>query len=234
MTDIRPTNLLRQLCAIEFRTDQHRNAIDLIGTINFNDTTVSYRAITARFGLLGCELQVRMSSGRMPLETQLAQKILNLYPVGDPLKNVTNTIDRERTGRLALGTKAYAANFDAEVSGKQKDSETVAGKSFRPEYQIHINLCGDHELPAWQFRSVQEVAPIVGILRSETFGRIVEFSEPVTIVVALKASAKHVNISLQGDRPRRLKALREILTKEFELLIDQYGPIALQNIGRIE
>ncbi|MFK4727437.1 hypothetical protein ABIE89_008537 [Bradyrhizobium niftali] len=231
MPETRPTNLYRQLCALEFRSDHHRNAVDLVGTINFNDTQVTgEKGVTAAFGIDKCTLEISMSSGNMPLETQLIQKLLPLVPIGDGIKDVTSVVDRERTGRVAVGAKGYAPDFNAELGGKLKDTETVAGKAYRPDYVIHVELCGDHEQPAWRIRSAAESAPIVGMIRDETFGRIVGFKEPVTVTVSVKARSEDLRIAISGAPFGRTKALKQLLMREFEEVFRQRGPLAEQQL----
>jgi hypothetical protein len=83
-------NMLRQLCAIDFRISTYDAKIDLYGMINFNAHDVSAAGMNARFGLSGCSLLVKMSSGQMPLRFQLAQ--LSIEPVGEPEHSVRLTL----------------------------------------------------------------------------------------------------------------------------------------------
>jgi hypothetical protein len=224
-------NILRELCAIEFRIVAFMDELELVGTINFNDPIVTNEGVTAKFGILGCRLEVKMSSGQMPLSSQLAQKQLTITPVGDILKDVRENTDREMSGSLEIGSEGVKPKISAGTSASQRDSQTVSGKVHRPEYLLHVNLCGDGKYPAWQFRSVKEADPIVGILKEETFGKVVDFSEPPAIVVELKTSIQELQITLRGDRPRRLKALERFLAKEIEYLLRSCGPIARQEVG---
>jgi hypothetical protein len=185
-------NMLRELCAIDFHIDSFDfdEKLDLVGTINFNKPVhVSEKGIIAEFGISACSLQVRMSSGQMPLRFQLAQKQLSIEPVGDVLKDVSHTVDREISGRGAI--EGVIPKPSASLSASQKDARTVTGKAYQPEYLIHINLCGDDQFPAWQFRSVARDDPIEGTLRDTIFGTIVNFAPGLDVVVELKAAIHH-------------------------------------------
>jgi hypothetical protein len=231
MPSTSPTNILRELCAIEFRTVASAGDVDLFGTINFNDPTVCNEGVTAKFGILSCRLEVTLSGGQMPLRFQLTQKQLVIAPVGDVLKDVKENTDREVSGSLEVGSKDFSPKISAGVSASQKESQTVSGKAHRPEYLLHVNLCGDSSHPAWQFRAVKEKDPIVGTLVDETFGKVMDFSNIPEIIVELKARIQDLHISLHGDKPRRLKALERFLSKEIEYVLSSYGPLARQKLG---
>jgi hypothetical protein len=228
----RPDNLLRDLCAIEFRTEERKDDLDLVGTINFHDPIVEddENNNKATFGLLKCRLSVSLSSGSMPLRYQLAQKQLTISPVGETLKQRKHEVDQELEGKIEAGARGIVPSLTAATRAKQRELTSTTGDIHQPQYLIHVDICGDSTSPAWRISSVAAESALVGVLMDETFGRIVAFSEQTKLLIELSVSSADLKLEIEGDNAKRNKALREFLLHEIKYLLQVYGPLGRQEL----
>lgn len=203
---------------------------DLVGTLNFNDPSASDDHIEARFGILSCKLLIYLSEGTMPLRFQLAQKCLPIGSLDHEFRETTEQIDHEITGALGIGATGLMPRVGTNVSGKQKERRTITGKTHMPRYAIDINICGDANFPAWTIASLSKTTPIVGTIKDATFGKLVDISEQARVFIELNVRPDNLIIDIKGNNGRRNKALKILLLKEVEYLIDTYGSISKQEL----